>query len=230
MIKKNLLKTVMLGVCMAALTTGSAYATLAQDTTPSATEDMSAETKALYAKQEEIDSILFKANAKEIEKRGFMINYTGVVEDYIEIGISPFNDENAKFIYELVGKDGIKVIEFDESILYATGAAPDVVTDADVDTDVVVDKEEAAEDADTQASVDDKEVQIQIESTTDDLNNEEKVYKTTSADGEEIRTVSASDESDKDGVSAPMVVLAIVGGAALVGGGVLLSSKKKASK
>ncbi len=232
MIKKNLLKTVMLGLCMATLTTGSAYATLAEGT-PTATEEVSEQTKALYAKQAEIDKLLFEANAKAIEELGFMVNYTGVVEDFVEIGISPFSDENANYIYELVGKDAVKVIEFDQSIIYASGAAPDTATD-DVSTDaeVIEDKGDTAEDAvvTDDAGVDDKEVQIQIESTTeDDANGEEKVYKTTSAE-EDIRTISASEETEKDDVSAPMVALAIVGGVALVGGAVLLSNKKKVSK
>jgi hypothetical protein len=236
MIKKNLLKTVMLGLFMATITTGSAYATLAEDTTPSATEEVSEETKALYAKQGEIDKVLFEANAKAIEELGFMVNYTGVVENYIEIGISPYSEDNANYIYELVGKDGIKVIEFDESIIYASGPAPDATTDEVVtDAEVIMDKGDTAEDADQvvtddQAGVDDKEVQIQIESVTDDANVEEKVYKNTSAESGEIRTVSASEETEKDNVSTPIVVLAVVGGAALVGGAVLLSNKKKASK
>jgi hypothetical protein len=235
MIKKNLLKTVMLGLCMATITTGSAYATLAEDTTPSATEEVSDQSKALYAKQGEIDKLLFEANAKEIEKLGFMVNYTGVVEDNIEIGISPYNEDNANYIYELVGKDGVKVIEFDQSVIYASGAAPDTTTEEDVIDPEVMDKEDIAVDSDQgtgdDAGVDDKEVQIQIESTTtDDVNGEEKVYKTTSDNAVENRTIAATDEKAKDDVSTPIIVLSIVGGAALLGGAVLLTNKKKASK
>jgi hypothetical protein len=236
MIKKNLLKTVMLGLCMATLTTGSAYATLAEDTTPSASEEVSDQTNALYAKQGEIDKLLFEANAKEIERLGFMVNYTSMVEDYIEIGISPYNDDNANYIYELVGKDGVKVIEFDQSVLYASGAAPDtaageVVTDAEV----IMDKEDTSADPDQvvtsdDAGVDDKEVQIQIESTTAEAYGEEKVYKNTSAEVDDVRTIAATDANEKDDVSTPIIVLSIVGGAALLGGAVLLTSKKKSSK
>jgi hypothetical protein len=234
MIKKNLLKTVMLGLCMATITTGSAYATLAEDTTPSATEEVSDQTKALYAKQGEIDKLLFETNAKEIEKLGFMVNYTGVVEDDIEIGISPYNEDNANYIYELVGKDGVKVIEFDQSLLYASGAAPDATTDEVVtDAEVIMDKDDTAVDADKAGNNDDtltedEKVQIQIESI--DANDEEKVYKTTSADAEENRTIAATDEKAKDDVSAPIIALSIVGGVALLGGAVLLTNKKKASK
>jgi hypothetical protein len=95
-----------------------------------------------------------------------------------------------------------------------------------------MDKGDTAEDevANEDVVVDDKEVQIQIESTTDDANGEEKVYKTTSAEDGEIRTISAPVEEEEESSATPIVVLAIVGGAALVGGAVLLSNKKKASK
>ncbi len=203
MIKKNLLKVVMLGLLMAAITTSSAYATLAQNTTPSLTEEVSDQTKALYSKQGEIDKLLFETNAKEIDKLGFMINYTGVVEDNIEIGISPYNEDNANYIYELVGKDGVKVIEFDQSVIYASGAAPDTATEESVtDAEVIMDNEDIAVDSDqavtsTDDGVDDKGVQIQIESTA------------------------------TDDVSTMIIVLSIVGGLALLGGAVLLINKKK---
>ncbi len=235
MIKKNLLKTVMLGLCMATITTGSAYATLAEDTNPSVAEAVSDQTKALYAKQAELEKLLFEVNAKEIETLGFMVNYAGVVEDKIEIGISPYNEENANFIYDLVGKDDVKVIEFDQSVIFATGMAPDevageVVTDAEVImyNDNVEDAvlEAASDDTVT----DDEEFQIQIESIAEDANGEEKVYKNTSADAEEILTVT-NEEKAQDNAATPIIVLAaVVGGAALVGGAVLLSNKKKAAK
>jgi hypothetical protein len=227
MIKKNLLKTAMLGLCIATLYSGSAYATLAEPVS-AGTEEVSEETKALYAVQAEIDKVLFENNAKEIERLGFMVNYTGVVEDYIEIGISPYNEDNANYIYELVGKDGIKVVEFDQSILYATGVAPDAAADevdpeiavdeVVTDAEVIMDNGDIAEDADLattsgQAEADDKEVQIQIES----IAGEEKVYKTAYAE---------EDLADKEGVSTPIIALAVAGGAALIGGAVLLSKKK----
>ncbi len=227
MIKKNLLKTVMLGFCMAALTTAPAYAMLAEEPAPSVTEDASPETKALYAKQGEFDKILFETNSKAIEDLGFMVNYTQVVEDYIEIGISPFSDANADFIYELVGKDGVKVVEFDQSIIYAGGIAQDsAADDAVTDAEVIMEKDDNSE-----TTPEEEELTIQIESIdADDANEEEKVYKNTSADGEEVQVVSASDEAENDESVTPMVVLAIVGGAALIGGAVVLSSKKKATK
>lgn len=233
MIKKNLAMAVMLGLTMASLSTTPAYAMLATSTPASSAS--SEQSDELTAKQGEIDKLLFEANAKSIEKKGFMVNYTGVVDDYVEIGISPFNEENANFIYDIVGKENVKVVEMDQSILYASGVATDAAQpDAAVADDVQADKDnvtKTAEDADLAATSglaedDSKEVQIQIEST-DAAATDEKVYKTTSANEEDIRTISAPVESTKeDGVSTPVIVLATVGGAALIGGAVLLSRKK----
>jgi len=247
MIKKNLAMAVMLGLCMASLSTAPAYAMLSTSTPASGVS--TEQSDALITRQGEIDKLLFEANAKTIEKMGFMVNYTGVVDDHIEIGISPFNDDNANFIYDVVGKDDVKVVEMDQSILYASGAATDVASnDAVASPDTKMYKGDAAgtaEDADLAATSglaedNDKEVQIQIESTDtakddavvqDKAATDEKIYMTTSAKDDGIRTISAPAEAPKEeGVATPVVVLAVVGGVALIGGTVLLSNKKKSTK
>ncbi len=230
MIKKNLAKAVMLGLCMATLSTGSAYAMLAQ--TPASGGVASEQSDELSEKQQKIDKVLFEDKAKEIEKRGFMVNYTGVVEDTVEIGISPYSEENAAFLYDLVGKDKIKVVEMDQSIIYATGVAPDAtVTDDETDAEVVMneDADLAADGAEAEDA--DKEVQIQIESTgagEDTAAGEEKVYKTTSANAEgEKAAVTSGEAEEKNGVMVPVIAIAAVG---LVGGAILVTNKKKTSK
>ncbi len=225
MIKKNLAKAVMLGLCMATLSTGSAYGMLAQ--TPGSSGEVSAQSEELTKKQEEIDKILFKDKAKEIEKQGFMVNYTGVVEDVVEIGISPYSEENATFLYELVGKDKINVVEMDQSIIYASGAAPDApVADGGVDEPVVDDEmdaevimyNEGAEDKDT--AVDDAKAENTAE--------EEKVYKTTSVGtGEEKAAVTSQEVEEKNGAMVPVIAIAAAG---LVGGAILAANKKKSPK
>ena len=234
MIKKNLAKAVMLGLCMATLSTGSAYAMLAE--TPASGGVASEQSDELSEKQQKIDKILFEDKAKDIEKRGFMVNYTGVVEDTIEIGISPYSEENATFLYDLVGKDKIKVVEMDQSIIYATGVAPDATaTDDETDAEVIM-YNDAAEDADqaadgAEAEDADKEVQIQIESTDagkDTAAGEEKVYKTTSANTEgEKAAVTSGEAEEKNGVMVPVIAIAAIG---LVGGAILVTNKKKTSK
>ncbi len=226
MIKRNLFKAVMLGLCMAALSSsGTAFAMAGAGTTGSVgAEVITPELEALYAKQSDIDKLLFEDHAKDIEKKGFMVNTTGVINDVIEIGISPFNEENADYIYELVGKDEVKVVEFDQSIIYANSAplvAPDENTASDPDAAVTS----------TDAEAEDGKMEIQIESVAGGTAGDK--VETVSAPVDDVRTLaSANGESaeEKDNASAPVMVLAIAGGAVLVGGAVLYSGRRKANK
>ncbi len=261
MIKSKLVKAFMLGLCLSAFSTGVAFAqmeTRTEDTSSAVVgEVIPEELEVLYAKQAEIDRYLFTDHAKEIEEKGIFINYTGVNVDVIEIGISPFTDENANYLYDIFGKDGIKVVEFDESVIYMTsGPVDDTVT-----SEVLPDKAELYETVvDPNTSVDDgsapdaigedkvykggeEEVQIQIESTDEVLEDSDDVifYTTTDAgtEGTDIQVVSAAEVSDavKRGgdedtnpVSTPMIVLIIAAGAAVIGGAVVVSNKKKVTK
>ncbi len=240
MIRKHLMKAVMLGLCMASLSTGSAFAMATVSVAPaSGTEEVSPELQKLYDKQKEIDKILFEGHAKDIEKMGFIVSSTGVVDNAVEISISPYEEKFADYIYELVGKDGIKVTEMDQSILYATGVAADQPATQDAtDAEVVKDKDAvaAAEDADladnTGAAVDDGKMEIQIESAgnLDDKSAGAGEIKTVSTPvSDDIRTVSSA-ETQKDNVSAPMIILVIAGAAVLIGGALILSARKKNMK
>ena len=252
MIKRKLVNAFALGLCLAALSTGTAFAMEASSSVPMGVEDLSDELRALYAKQAEIDTLLFKDHAKELEEKDIFINYTSVNNDMIEIGISEFSEDKADFIYEIVGKDQVKVVAFDESIIYASGIAEPAVgggTDEVVDPALydkaeiyttTVDPGTAVSDGETTPEdkvYKDSDVQIQIESVGDVEEDDGIVY--TTADGAEatgVGTVAVTDdlkrgeEDASTGVSAPVIVLAIAGGAALVGGGILISNKKKNMK
>jgi hypothetical protein len=248
--KSNLVKGFMLGLCMSALTSGVAFAQLA--TVPAvSTEAQTDEMKELSALQKEIDQYLLVDHVKEIEDKGFMINYTSPMDSYVEIGISPFSDENANYLYELFGKDKVKVVEFDQSVLYASGVAdPAVVDDAIVDgqptkEDIYTTMENTAEpvvNADgTVVTPEDKVYKGDTGEAVAEEANPEIIYYATDAgaglDGKEVQIVSTTlddvksgAEEDTNGVSTPAIVLAIVCGAALVGGAIIISNKKKAVK
>jgi len=85
----------------------------------------------ILEKQNQIDKYLFDEHLEEIRERGFTVTYTSPGENYIEIGITPYNEENAKYLYEIFGDD-IKVVEGEQAILYgntaySTGIAEDMV-------------------------------------------------------------------------------------------------------
>jgi hypothetical protein len=254
MIKSKLMKALMLGLCMSALTTGAAFAQATVSTTSASSGEVQVD-DALYAKQKDIDQYVFEDHAKEIEEMGFMINYTSVVGDLVEIGISPFSDKNADFLYAAFGKDNVKVVEFDQSIIYASGVADPGVTE---DVNATIDEQSAKDDM--QADLEEgtlvdpiedgkvykggDEVTTQEEGTDGVVNDAapdadpEAIFQTTSVNDEnsDIKTVSADDavksgaNEDGSGVSTPIIVLAIAGGAALVGGAIVLSNKKKVTK
>jgi hypothetical protein len=259
MIKSKLVKAFMLGLCMSALTTGAAFAQAnVGETTPAYSgEAQQAEMDALYAKQKEIDQYVFVDHIREIEEKGFMVNYTGVSETYVEVGISPYTDENANYLYELLGKEDVKVVEFDQSVIFQTSVMSDPgfdgsATDAelpkeDIYTTMELAPDEAVNDSNVvDPNLEDKvyksdDIEIQIESITEEASevDPELVYSTTVADAGqevlEVETTAVADDAAKsneagNGVSAPIIILAIAGGAALVGGTIIATNKKKASK
>lgn len=175
MIKSSLVKGFVFGLCLSALSTGAVFATEAGASQGSAGKATTAFEDRLFALQKEVDQIVFVEKADEIEKMGFMVNYTGVAEEYVEIGISPYSKKHADYLYDLFGKDLIKVVEFDQSIIYATGGPVDEVPE------IVSEKEEEA--------ITDKE---KLYTTTEpELRNEgiaadEKVYKGSEENKEDI--------------------------------------------
>lgn len=65
----------------------------------------------IYKKQIEIDAKLFDQHRGDLEKRGITVTHTFPAEKYIEIGILPLNKENSEYLYEILGKDGIKLVD-----------------------------------------------------------------------------------------------------------------------
>lgn len=92
----------------------------ANSISPAYTETASVEKAALYDMQKKLDQYLFVDKVNEIEEMGFEVVYTGVsADEYIEVGITPYSEENAEFIYREFGKEEVKVVAADEVVLYA---------------------------------------------------------------------------------------------------------------
>lgn len=142
MIKRELVKTLALGLCMSALFAGSmnlstAYAQSIGGVAPTFEGTVNMEDSLLYEKQAEMDQYIFAEHVKDIEAMGFKVIYTGVADKYVEVGITPYSDENAAFLYEKFGKELVKVVDTEEVYLREVSAeAPDVMP-LTSDTDVV---------------------------------------------------------------------------------------------
>lgn len=128
MMKNKLLKATILGLSLSVLVSGTALAQ-GGGTSSSFPGISSEETDYLLKRQDEINSLVFNDHARDIEKKGFQIIYTGVADGYVEVGINPFSKDNSNFLYEIIGKDQVKVVASDETIIYTSESTDETVLD-----------------------------------------------------------------------------------------------------
>jgi len=120
---KKIIRVAALSMCLSISSMGVAFA----DTTEKQTFNISSTiNEDLLQKQKDVDQYLFVDHAKEIEELGFMVTYTGQVDDYVEVGIAPYNETNANYIYEIFGNENVKVVKGEQATLAVTSQlAPD---------------------------------------------------------------------------------------------------------
>ncbi|MEL7649953.1 MAG: hypothetical protein AAGU76_17870 [Sedimentibacter sp.] len=201
MFNKNIFKSVSVGACLAVASMGTAFA---QSLPPDAAVVKIAVDEAMYEVQAGFDKVLFEEKAKEIEEKGITVTHTSPIDGYVEVGITPFSQENKEFIENLLGGEQVTVVEGNQAVLY---------TDPLMYTTSVVDAEpSAAPEAATSGPAEEAPIEVQIVSTT-------------SAD--DIKTVSAQEESkDATKTVSPLVIGA--GAALLLGIGTLIFKKRTA--
>lgn len=134
MIKNKILKATILGLSLSVLVSGTALAQ-GGGTSSSFPGISSEETDYLLKRQDEINSLVFNDHARDIEKKGFQIIYTGVADGYVEVGINPFSQDNVDFLYEIIGNDQVKVVASDEVVLYTAEPIEEPVLDTAGDAD-----------------------------------------------------------------------------------------------
>lgn len=136
---KKYIKMISLSLCLTIATTGMAFADTSTDSVLTTLDEPVSNTpievkvkvdEKIYNKQVEIDNVLFKDRSSVLESKGINITHTVIVDDYIEIGIEPFNEENANMIYDLVGKDLVKVVEGTMAITLEGSLAADGTPEA----------------------------------------------------------------------------------------------------
>lgn len=123
MIKKKLFKTFALSLCMSALlattiNVGTAYAGSGAGISSSNEGSISPQDSVLFEKQRELDQYLFIDNAEKIESMGFEVIYTGVTDRHVEVGIIPYSDESAAYLYDIFGDELVKVVDTEAVVLY----------------------------------------------------------------------------------------------------------------
>ncbi|WP_199620726.1 hypothetical protein [Paenibacillus alkalitolerans] len=124
-VKVSLTKVLIIGGCLAVFSAGAALAA-PQNVTVSAAENQQTVTEAdLLQKQKEIDEFVFEQGKDEIAKQGFTVTNTGPMDGYVEIGITPYTEAHAEYLYEKFGRDIVKVVEgVQATTLMATTEAP----------------------------------------------------------------------------------------------------------
>lgn len=76
--------------------------------------------QATLDRQAEVDKLLFETYADKLTEYGFKVTHTSPNGDIVEIGITPYSEESAALIVEMVGTAGVKVVEGLSPEIYAT--------------------------------------------------------------------------------------------------------------
>ncbi len=139
--KLKLIKALVLGLCLSVLSTGVAFAESGGGETGEMKIQITSSDDSLNQKQREIDQYIFEEHKKDIEDMGFTVTNTGVVDDYVEVGITPFNQKNADYLYEALGKDNVKIVEGIQSEIMET----QILSDEKAETAAIADTSDVPE-------------------------------------------------------------------------------------
>ncbi len=230
MIKTKLMKVLFISACMLAFPSSAALAAEAEGQTTAAYAGTQEVDSKLYDKQVEIDEFLFGEGAKKIDSMGFQVTSTCVIDNYIQIGITPYSDANADYLYDTFGKDLIKVVEEEQATLYSPEIA---YTQAPVVS--IADTADAAETDSSKAA--DSGVAVDASATTDNsvINDSKAEMEITSAeaanqsvtDPEAIMYATGTAATEEKSDAWLPVVLACIAGVAVIVGGTAIWIKKR---
>lgn len=134
MFKSKLTKALALGLCMSVLYTGAAYAQSGEGSSTSFGGTIEVNTASLE-KQREIDQILFIDRIKEIDAKGIKVVYTVATGENVEVGVASLTDEQEDYLYSILGKDQVKIVKAEETMLYTTMAVEPAVASDEVKID-----------------------------------------------------------------------------------------------
>lgn len=104
-------RTLILSLCLIFISTATVFASGESTKVLTTQSQNSSKDNILFEKQQEIDKYVFSDHAKEIADKGFKVTNTGQIKDYVEIGITPYTEANADYLYKIFGKDKVKVVE-----------------------------------------------------------------------------------------------------------------------
>lgn len=124
--KLKFIKTLVIGIAVSMFSSTVALAYTNEGQQTEAQEPQSAVANNLIEKQKQIDKFVFEEQAGEISDKGFKVITTGVVGNFIEIGIMPYSEENAEYLYNAFGNDLVKIVESKQVVTVGTATnSPD---------------------------------------------------------------------------------------------------------
>lgn len=244
--KLNLVKFAMLGMCLSMLYTGRALAaendgTVKMDAAVSTeasagSSQESQSVKEMMQKQLEIDKILFEEKTQELADKGITVTYTSPLETAVEVAIIPFNPENESYVYELLGKDNVSVVEgVQPELIYASGVAAEdgkmykgegagETADVPEEDGIMTIQGEVVEDALDDTAVEDTDGKAVMETTaaTTDASK--------AAESGVAAAVPVSAEIDIQAGRSPIVIASVIAVILVLSGAVYLVQRKKQVK
>jgi hypothetical protein len=112
------------GILLSALIMGGCLFTFWSGVVSAETVTTNQETEsgdALLQKQAEIDEYVFETHMEDLEKKGLTVTHTGPQNDYVEIGVTPYTDANVNYLYEIFGRDIVKIVEGQQAVTLGNG-------------------------------------------------------------------------------------------------------------
>jgi hypothetical protein len=139
MIIKNRINAIIIGACIFVNSMTGVYADTTTLEAPVSIQIQQVSNEdELTQKQNEIDRYVFEIHEEDFAKKGITVTNTGVIGEYVEVGITPLNEENSNYIYEIFGKDKVKVVEGVQAV---TLGSVDVPYEVSVQMPIPIEKE-----------------------------------------------------------------------------------------
>lgn len=146
MFKIKITKTLILGMCLAMAASAPVYASedrgmdqvsgsqpalasmMVEPSNPVVSPGQEID-PALQELNKEIYQFIFEEHRGEFGDKGFSVTHTGLMSDYVEIGIQPYSEKSAQYLYDRFGKEKVKVVEgeFAAPLAAAAGGAEPAV-------------------------------------------------------------------------------------------------------
>lgn len=228
MMNIKFLKVAMLGMCLSFIPLNVAMASPANNFVLQVVDEQS------LIKQGEVDKFLFEDHKEEIAQKGITITHTVPLKGYVEIGITPYSEDNANYLLELLGTEMIQIVDADAAVLYDgddTMMSITAITEEDIPVEddmmsITVVDEDAPD-------VSDQEDMVAITSENKTTEADDTLLVDEGSEKKELtlEELAATSGLAEEGVESkesntPIVIAGIAGVAIILAGVVVFHSKK----